>query len=82
MKRTRVDVCAKYNVLIGEAIPKLVEKDKILEQAMKALVARGVRSKYSADPIPPKKPTAECPPVTLAREMPMAEELSPKNACD
>lgn len=49
---------------------------------MKALVAREVRSKYSADPIPPRKPTAECPPIALAREMPMAEELSPKNACD
>lgn len=46
-----VDVYAKYKVMMGEAIPKLVGGDKILEQSVKATVTRKVRSKYSADSV-------------------------------
>lgn len=61
-------------VLMGEAIPKLASEDKILEQAMKASVTKEVRSKYSADPVPPKMPTTKRPLVAPTKEVPTVEE--------
>lgn len=70
MKRDGFDICASYKVLIGEAIPKLAGGDKILEQSMMVSVTRLVRSKYSVDPVPPRKPSTERPPVVPTKEMP------------
>lgn len=73
VKRDGFDVCAKYKVLIGEAIPNLAGGDKILEQSMNLSIAREVRSMYSADPVPPRKPSVKSPPIALAKETPAAE---------
>lgn len=60
-------------VLMGEAIPTLVEGDTILVQSMKALIVLVVRSKYSANPAPPRKPSAKRPPFAPIKEIPAAE---------
>lgn len=64
---------------MGEAISKLIREDKILEQTMKVSVAEEVRSKYNADLVPSKKPTAKRPPISPTKEMLITEEPpSPK----
>lgn len=73
MRHDGVDIYALYKVLMEEAIPKLARGDKILDQSMKASVAREVRTKYNADTIPLKKPFAKCPLVAPARETTAAE---------
>lgn len=78
MRRNGVDICTRYKMLMGKAIPKLARREKILEESMNASIAREVKSKYNADPIPPKNLSAECPHVAPAREMPVAEEPSSK----
>lgn len=40
---------------------------------MKAYVTREVRSNYSANPIPPRKPLAHHPPMPSEKETPAAE---------
>lgn len=48
------NVCAKYKVLMGEAIPKLARGEFFLDQFMKASITRKLRSKYSTNLVPPR----------------------------
>lgn len=64
---------------MGEAIPKFIREDKILEHAVNESVPQEVRSKYNAEHVSLKMPTTEHPPVALTRETPATEEPpSPK----
>lgn len=68
VRRDGFDVCTKYKILMGEAITKLAGGDKILEQSMKASVAREMRTKHSTNPVVPRKPCAEHSPVVPVRD--------------